>query len=127
MILLKTKKKITVNKNIIYGVDITKKFTPIMVRDAIIKCFHEAHNDVLDLAWESFGNPPRKRFEEMKKEHVKNFVQDIFQNIDGDFNNPKKIDLFKVIENLRDFSSIYREPEVIIKHFTDILLMIEKL
>ena len=121
------KDKITDNSNIIYGVDVTKKVTSIMVRDAIIRCFYEAHNDVLELARDSFGNPPRKKFEEMKKEHVKNFVQDIFQKIDGDFYNPSKKELFKVIENLRDFASIYRDPNIIKKHFTEILLLIDKI
>ncbi len=35
------------NDNIIYGVDVTKNVTPVMVRDAIIQCFYEAHCNVL--------------------------------------------------------------------------------
>jgi hypothetical protein len=110
-----------------YGVDITKKIEPFMVRDAIIKCFYLAHNDVLELEWENFGKPKRERFEIMKKEYVKNMVMDIFKKINGDFNEPTKKDLFRVIENLRDYSSDYREPNVIKKHFTEILLLIDKL
>ncbi len=34
--------------NIIYGVDISKEVTPVMVRDAIIDCFTKAHSDVLE-------------------------------------------------------------------------------
>jgi len=126
-IFMEKKIKDTENSNIIYGVDVSKKVTPIMVRDAIIKCFYEAHNDVLELAKENFGNPSKKRFEEMKKSHVKELISDIFEWIGGDFNNPTKISLFKVIEILRRFASIYRGEEIIKKHFTDILLLIERL
>ena len=120
------------NKNIekcdiIYGVDITEKIEPFMVRDAIIQCFYEAHNDVLEIERERFGNPPRIKFEEMKKDYVKKMVQDIFKKIDGDFIDPAKNDLFRVIENLREIALDYRTPDVIKKHFTEILLLIDKL
>jgi hypothetical protein len=125
--MLKVGGNITKDNNIIYGVDITKKIEPVMVRDAIIKCFYLAHNDVLELEWENFGKPLRKRFEMMKMEHVRNMVLDIFKKIDGNFNKPTKKDLFRVIENLKDLASDYREPKVIKNHFTEILLLVEKL
>ena len=119
--------KETDKRNIIYGVDVSKKVTPIMVRDAIIQCFYEAHNDVLELSKDKFGNPPKKRFEEMKKSHVKDLISDIFEWTGGDFNNPTKKSLFKVIDVLRRFASIYRRQEIIKMHFTEILLLIERL
>ena len=115
------------NSNIIYGVDITKKVTSIMVRDAIIQCYYEAHRNVLELAKDTFGNPPKKTFDEMKRSHIKDLISDIFVWIDGDFNNPTKKDLFKVIDILRRFAAIYRSEKIIKKHFTEILLLIEKL
>jgi hypothetical protein len=124
---MKEKIKDTGNSNIIYGVDITKKVTPIMVRDAIIQCYYEAHRNVLELAKETFGNPPKKRFDEMKRSVVKDLISDIFVWIGGDFNNPTKKDLFKVIDILRRFAAIYRSEKIIKKHFTEILLLIEKL
>ena len=115
------------NSSIIYGVDFSDKVTPVMVRDAIVQCFYEAHRDVLELARENFGNPPKKRFEEMKRSHVKDLISDVFEGTGGDFNNPTKRSLFKVIEVLRMFASIYRREEIIKMHFTDILLLIERL
>ena len=115
------------NDNTIYGVDVTKNVTPVMVRDAIIQCFYEAHCNVLELAKETFGHPPEKKFEEMKKSHVKELINDTFDKIGGDFDKPTKDNLLKVIENLKGFASIYRKPDVIKKHVSEIMLLISKL
>jgi len=121
------RKKITKNKKIIYGVDITKNVTPIMVRDAIIKCFYEAHSDVLELASETFGYPSEKKFEKMKKSHIKELIQGVFNKIGGDFNKPTKDDLLKVLERLKGIASIYRNSKVIKKHVSEIMLLINKI
>ena len=113
--------------NIIYGVDITKNVTPVMVRDAIIQCFYEAHCNILELARSTFGHPPEKKFEKMKKTHVKELVQDIFYRIGGDFKKPTKDNLLKVIDNLKNFASIYRKPDIIKKHVSEIMILINKL
>ena len=115
------------NSNIIYGVDVTKEITPIMVRDAMIQCFYKAHCNVLELARETFGHPPENKFEEMKKSHVKELVEDIFHRLGGDFNNPTKEYLLKVLEKLKEFASIYRRPNIIKKHVSDMMLLINKL
>jgi len=49
-------------KTIIYAVGITKKVTPVMVRDAIIQCFFEAHDDILELAKDFFWRPTQRKF-----------------------------------------------------------------
>lgn len=121
------RKKTVKNKNIIYGVDITKNITPIKVRDAIIECFYEAHNDVLELASETFGSPSEKKFEKMKKSHIKELIQDIFDKIKGDFNKPTKDDLLKVLEGLKGIASIYRNQKLIKKHISEIMILINKL
>ena len=46
--------------NIIYGVDTNKKVTPIMIRDAMIQCYYEAHWNILELDRDSFYKPPKK-------------------------------------------------------------------
>ena len=121
------RKRIAKNRNIIYGVDATKNVTPVMVRDAMIQCFYEAHCNVLELARETFGHPPEKKFEEMKKSHVKELVQNIFHRIGGDYNRPTKENLLLVLENLKGFASIYRQPDIIKKHISEIMLLINKL
>ena len=124
---MRERKKFAGNNNIIYGVDITRDVTPVMVRDAIILCFYKAHCNVLELAKETFGHPPEEKFEEMKKTHVKELVQDIFIKIGGDFNKPTKDNLLKVVDNLKGFASIYRKPNVIKKHVGEIMVLIDKL
>lgn len=124
---MREEKKISKNKNLIYGVDTTKKVTPVIVRDAIIQCFYEAHRNVLELAKETFGHPPEKKFEKMKKSHIKELVQDIFGRINGDYNNPTKDNLLIVLRNLEDFASIYRMPKIIKKHVSEVMTLIEKL
>ena len=119
--------KINMNKNLIYGIDITKKVTPKKIRDAIIRCFFEAHCNILELARETFGHPPEKKFEGMKKSHVKELVQDIFIKINRDFNNPTKEDLLLVLKNLESFAKIYRKPKIIKKHVSEIMILINKL
>ena len=112
---------------LIYGVDVSKNVTPIMVRDAMIQCFYKAHCNVLELARETFGHPPETKFEEMKKSHVKELVEDIFHRLGGDFNNPTKENLFEVLEKLKEFASIYRKPNIIKKHVGEMMLLINKL
>ena len=124
---MRERKKIAKNSNMIYGIDINKNVNSVMVRDAMIQCFYEAHCNVLELARETFGHPPEKKFEKMKKMHVKELVQDIFIKIGGDFNKPTKDDLFKVLENLKGFASIYRRPNIIKKHVGEMIVLINKL
>ena len=113
--------------NIIYGVDITKKVTPVMVRDAIIQCYYEAHCDVLELARDAFYNPPKKNFEEMKKSHITELIENLICNVGGDFDNPSKDCLIQVLNHLKKVASTYREPEIINKHVSEINQLIDKL
>lgn len=114
-------------ENIIYGVDITKKVTPIMVRDAIIQCYYEAHCNVLELAKEAFYEPPKKNFDKMKKAHVRELIENFICDVGGDVNNPSKSCLIKVLNRLQKIASTYREPEVINSHVSDIYQLIDKL
>ncbi len=55
----------------LYGVDLSKKVTPIKVRDAIIVCFEHAHKEILDMLdeyteWES--DKEREKFRSLKIE-----------------------------------------------------------
>jgi hypothetical protein len=113
--------------NIIYGVDITKKVTPVMVRDAIIQCYYEAHCNVLELAKDAFYEPPKDTFEEMKKSHVKELIENIICETGGDFDNPSKDCLIQVLNHLQKIASTYREPETINKHVNEINQLIDKL
>jgi len=114
-------------KTMIYGVDITKKVTPVMVRDAIIQCFYEAHGNILDLAKDFFGDPNKEKFEKMKKSHVKELIENIFEKIGENFDNPTKESLIKVVDHLKKIARIYRKPDIIIKHVSEIKQLINKI
>lgn len=113
--------------NIIYGVDINKKVTPIMVRDAMIRCYYEAHCEILELARDSFYNPPKRKFEEMKKSHVKDLIENLICDVGGDFDNPSKECLYQVLNRLKKIASTYRTPKIINKHVNEVSQLIDKL
>lgn len=113
--------------NKIYGVDITKKVTPHMVRDAIIECYYEAHCNVLELAKEAFYEPPKKNFDEMKKAHVRELIENFICDAGGDINNPSKNCLTMLLNRLQKIASTYRKPDVINKHVREINKLIDKL
>ena len=113
--------------NIIYGVDITKKVTPLMVRDAIVQCYYEAHCNVLELAKDAFYEPPKEKFDEMKKAHARELIENYICDAGGDINNPSKNCLIKVLNRLQKIASTYRKPEVINKHIREINQLINKL
>ena len=116
------------SEDIIYGVDLSKKVTPIMVRDAIIRCFVKAHSDVLDDMREYGEFKTEEEFEKMKNLQVKYLIETMFEDIGGDFNNPTKEQLSKIVIKLKEYAAAsLRKPEVIEKHASEIKRLIEKI
>jgi len=113
--------------NISYGVDISKKVTPIMIRDAIIECFTKAHESVLEEMRDYADLKSEETLSEMKHKTVKSLVESKFKEVGGDFNNPTKDTLLQVITKLAEYASAFREPIVIDKHFDEIMHLINKL
>jgi len=112
---------------IIYGVDTKKKVTPIMVRDAIIRCFSEAHKEVLKLMEECSKGMSEKDIERMKAIEIELIVKRCFDETGGDFNNPTKESLMKAIGKLAEFAAEFRQPEIIKKHYNEIKTLIDLL
>lgn len=113
--------------NVLYGVDLDGEITPIMVRDAIIVCFKEAHKEILDLmdeyvSWES--EEERDRFRDLEIELL---IKNAFKDANGNYDNPTKEDLINVINHLAELASKFRGPEIIRKHYAEIKQMIDKL
>ncbi len=111
----------------IYGVDVSKKVTPLMVRNAIIRCFISAHEEVLDEIKSYSDFDSEKKFEEMKKINIEYLIKSIFGDIGADYNKPKKKDLIKVIDALADYSKHFRDKKIIKKHYNEIMTLIEKI
>ena len=89
------------SESIIYNVDISKEVTPIMVRDAIIECFTQTQQEVI----ESMKVISGLKSEEAKKINVDLLIKNAFDEVGGDFNNPTKESLIKVIMKLKKFCS----------------------
>lgn len=100
----------------IYNVDLDGEITPTIVRDAIILCFKEAHCTITGLG-ESKVND----------EYCAHIVKNIFNQVGEDFDNPTKEGMIKVIEALADFSTEYRDQEIIKKHQAEIMQLIDRL
>lgn len=111
----------------IYGVDISKKITPKIVRDAIIRCFALAHKEILDMMdeyteWKS--DEERKEFRNLRIELA---IKNAFSQTKQDFDNPTKESLIKVISAMERYASQFRKPEVIKKHSAQIRRLINKI
>lgn len=112
---------------IVYGVDTSRKVTPVMVRDAIMVCFKKAHKEVLDTMdeyakWES--EKERKNFRNMNIELI---IKSTFEETGEDFDHPSKEGLVRVIEKLADYAVGFREPAIIKKHYKEIIKLIKKI
>lgn len=104
----------------IFGVDIEKAFSPLEVRDAIVKCFADA--EACDLT----GNVDAKASEaEMKISEEK--IRRIFDELGEDYDKPTKESLIRLIERLRKHAIIFRDKEMVARHFSAITELIEKL
>ena len=110
----------------IYGVDTSKKVTPLMVRDAIIVCFAKAHSEILDELKDVAGFN-EKEFEKLKLEDIGLRIESMFKDMGRDFNNPTKQDLMTVINKLADYAANFRDSKVIRKHYREIKGLIDKL
>jgi hypothetical protein len=111
----------------IYGVDTTKKVTPIMVRDAMIKCFKDAHKEVLDEAKDSTEFESDADFEKMKDIHIKVIIETKIHDFGGDFKNPTKIILKKTCDFLAEYAKNFRQPKIIKIHYDEIMTLVKLL
>ena len=112
---------------IIYGVDLSKKITPLMARDAIIVCFKQAHKEILDLMdeyaeWKS--NEEREKFRNLEIELI---IKNAFKEANVDYNNPKKEGLIRVLDFIAKLASQFRKPDIIRKHYNQLKQVIEKI
>ncbi|MBU1164194.1 hypothetical protein KKA15_01355 [Patescibacteria group bacterium] len=102
---------------IIYGVDSEKKVTPLMVRDAMLECFYQAHCEDSSISGD----------EKVNKDYCVQLVKKAFDDAEANFEKPTKQDIMKAIGKLQEFSKNFRDPEIIEKHATEIMKLVEKL
>jgi hypothetical protein len=115
------------NCDSIYGVRLDSKITPMMIRDAIIRCFYEADSDVLDNLFKISDFRSNEEEQEAKYRHVEIMIKKMFDEVDGNFENPSKECLINVIDKCAEYANLFRDKEIIEKHYNEIMILINKL
>jgi hypothetical protein len=101
-----------------YGINLDRELTPLIVRDVLVNCFFEAHcADAGFIGEEKATN----------KSYCGELIKKAFDETGGNFDNPTKGDIAKVLNKLVDFSKSFRKPEVIEKHFNEMKDLVDKL
>lgn len=102
---------------LIYGIDSSKKITPLMVRDSMVNCFYQAHCQDSGLTEDDGAN----------REYCKTIVKKAFDDVSADFEHPTKEGIHRVLDKLAEFSKGFRDPKIIEKHYTQIQQLVERL
>ncbi|MFA4942765.1 MAG: hypothetical protein WC564_03970 [Patescibacteria group bacterium] len=102
----------------IYGVNLDVPITPLMVRDAIVECFYQAH-----CADSGLGSDDP----ESVKTYCRDLVIEAFSKTGGDYENPTKDSVLKVLNQLVEFSKNFRNPEIIKDHYDNIMKLVSHL
>ncbi|MFC1609083.1 hypothetical protein ACFL3M_02735 [Patescibacteria group bacterium] len=112
----------------IYGVDPLDEVTPVMVRDALIECFSEAHEDITK---ECFGEEGREfvgeKSDGISDVNAEMLVKKYFKEKGADFDNPTKEGIINAVDKLAEFSGNFRSQEVIKKHKGEMMKLVDKL
>ena len=110
----------------IYGVNPEDEINPCMVRDAIVQCFYEADIEVLEKLFLK-SDFKSDNIKEIGKKHIIIVIRKMFDDVNGDFNNPTKESLIDVVEKCKEFAGLFRDKEIIEKHANEIMSLINKL
>jgi len=105
-------------ENYIYGVCLDDKVTPLMVREAIVECFYEAH--CVD---SGLGDDDPKSV----KKYCADLIADAFVKTGGDYDYPTKESIIKALGQLAEFSKNFRDPSIIQGHYNEIMKLVELL
>ena len=112
---------------IIYGVDTDKPINSKDVRDAIVECFTQAHDEALSDLKDYDSNLTDVSFESIKRINVRQLIRNFFDETGGDFDSPTHDSILKVIENLKKFAENFRNKSIIEKHFQEIKILVDKI
>lgn len=95
------------------------------VRDRLIKCFIDAHEEFMKKSAEITGKDSSA---EKVRERTYHLMELAFKQIGADIDNPKKEDFYKVIDILKRQAKIAgRSDDIIKKHEEEIKSLIEQL
>ena len=112
---------------IIYGVDTNKSITPKDARDAVVLCFIRAHKEILDEMKEFAPEMTEEEFKKFKRFDVIQNIRKFFEEIGGNYDNPDKESLIKILDKLKIFALNFRHREIVDKHYNEMMVLINKL
>jgi hypothetical protein len=115
------------NGDCIYGLNLKDEITPIKVRDAIIRCFCEADDEIMNQLFQSSDFASAEEGKQKKLKHVEVLIRKMFQEVHGDFNNPTKESLIGVIDKCAEYAAPIRDKETINTNYTAIMILINRL
>lgn len=101
--------------------------TPVQVRDEIVSCFVKAHSANLEEMKEFGEIKSEEEFERLKKLNVEELVKSFFSDTGGNYENPTKSDLQKVIDKLAEYAANFRSQDVVKQNYMGIKAMIDRL
>ncbi|MBU0661173.1 hypothetical protein KKG22_03260 [Patescibacteria group bacterium] len=101
----------------VYGIEKTEHMTPSKVRDALVTCFGEAHCTDTGVEGDK----------EVSKQYCTELVKNIFQEVGGDFDQPTKESLQKVLDKLEVFAEKFRDQKMVQKHRKEIQELVDTL
>jgi hypothetical protein len=110
--------------SIVYGVDTQKLVFATDVRDAIVNCFVIAHNEILDDLKNYVGQISDEEFDNIKRLNTTQLIRNMFEEVNGNFEEPNKETIMRVLEKLKEFSVHFRKPEIIEKHYSEIMTLV---
>jgi hypothetical protein len=110
----------------IYGVSPEDVIDPIIVRDAMQKCFFNADKEVIKKLFHKSDFQSNKDIE-IGKKHVEIVIKKMFNDVNGDFDNPTKESLTDVVNKCKEYAGLFRDKEMIEKHANEIMTLINRL
>jgi hypothetical protein len=102
---------------IIYGIDTDRPITALMVRDALVECFYEAHCQDT-----GFDSPD----ENSNRSYCAALVKKAFADSGSNFEHPTKEDIIRAMGQLMEFAKNFRDPSIVQAHAKEIQLLLEK-
>lgn len=102
----------------LYGIDDKLPVTALMVRDALIECFYEAHCGDVGLDTQDV---------DLNREYCRSVVEKAFEETGGRFDQPTKESLVAAMQWLVTFSKNFRDPSIIQRHMGEIQSFVNKL
>ena len=101
------------NDELIYGLDPNGCITSIDVRDAIIRCFFQAHNQELEKIFKDLNFQDNQQSQEFKKQHIELLIRTFFNEVNADFDHPTKQSLIDVVNKCKQFAQSFRDQTII--------------